>query len=118
MVNNRTACGAPSRVREEPLGCHLLLLWDQAFGQMICIERVAVDAEPVRAFPEAWQSAQPLDRGLGLSLGRIDPDELDLVPVVVVLIFVMNHKDCRKRLVQSPSPVRPKPMFPSLAAMS
>src|SRR5262245_9004982 len=74
---------------------------------MICIERVAVDAEPVRAFPEARQYAQPLDRGLGLSFGRIDPDELDLVPVVVALIFVMNHKDCRKRLVQSPSPVRP-----------
>src|SRR5215510_15526712 len=84
-----------------------LLLWSQPFDQMICIEWVAVDAEPVRAFPEAWQNAQPLDRGLGPSFGRIDPDELDLVPVVVALIFVMNHKDCRKRLVQSRLPFAP-----------
>src|SRR5215470_8987286 len=80
---------------------------------MICIERVAIDAEPVRVFPEAWQKAQPLNRRLGLGFGRIDSDELDLVPVVVALVFVMNHKDCSKRLVQSPSPVRPKQGFPT-----
>src|SRR5262245_57586676 len=86
----------------------LSLLRGQTFDQMICIERVAIDAEPVRVLAEAWQAAQPLDRGHGLGFGRIDTDELDLVPVVVALIFVMNHKDCSKSLVQSPSPVRPK----------
>src|SRR5439155_25684979 len=83
------------------------LLRGQTLDQMICIERIAIDAEPVRGFAETRQYAQPLDRGLGLGFGRIDPDELDLVPVVVALVFVMNHKDCSKSLVQSPSPVRP-----------
>src|SRR5947199_8897831 len=95
--------------RDEPLAASLSsLLRDQTLDQMIGIERVAIDAEPVRAFPEARQSAQPFNGGLGLGFGRIDSDELELVLVVVALVFVMNHKDCSKRLVQSPSPVRPK----------
>src|SRR5262245_17054988 len=93
---------------DEPPGFDSLLLRSQPLDQMIRIEGIAIDAEPVRAFAEAWQNAQPLNRGLGLGFGRIDPDKLDLVPVVVALVFVMNHKDRSKRLVQSPSPIRPK----------
>src|SRR6476469_8774971 len=91
------------------------LLLDQTFDPVIRIDRIAIHTEAVRPFAEARQHAQPLNRQFSLGFGRVDTNELDLVPIVVALIFVMTHKDCSKPLAQSASPRSPQDRCPPFA---
>src|SRR5215510_1938603 len=91
------------------------LLLDQTLDPVIRIDRITINTEAVRPFAEARQHAQPLNRQFGLGLARVDPDELDLVRIVVALIFVMNHKNCSKPLAQSASPRSPQDRCPPFA---